>query len=421
MKIILDFDGLDGCLSVPAGIRNATEGAVAAPPGIASLKPSVAFAESESNTAIDAVTESVPIEGNTSQIALDDLEFTEPILKDSDGAQIESDGHGIAERAAAYDGENTQVDSDDLEITARVPLQLETFEDNHADALSPKEGPSPKPFFKQIGNNNGPARESRQKLPLIGIVTAFLIGLLSASGILYWWNDRDAANPNLSQEMRELATEPADSAELVNSGLSVTEQVSRLPAVIDGSEPSTTWLAQASDPVNTSPPFAAARLPMESHQVTSVQEDTLFPQRPINEALASVKEVMELEEQSENEIHQAAPNTNRQEELNAWTIPFPFSELEVQLQTLKNFLPLVMKCDGSLVITGHTCTLGSAENNYYVGLARAKSVRDKFITLGVSAQRLRVNSAGDEQPVATNDTKGGRQENRRAVIHCRME
>ncbi|MCP4409954.1 MAG: OmpA family protein [Gammaproteobacteria bacterium] len=413
MKIIFDFDGLDGSLSVPAGIRNATEGAVVAPPGIASH-------ESEPHTGIDAITESVPIESNTSQIAFDDLELTERILKDSDSAQIESDGLGTAERAS-YDGDSSQVDSDDLEITARVPLQLETFEDNHADALSPKGEPSPEPFFKQIGNNNGSARESPKTPSLIGVVMVFLIGLLSGSGILYWWNDRGAANPYLSQGMRGLAAESADSGELADSGLSVTEQISRLPAVIEGSEPSTTRLAQASDPVNTSPPFAAARLSMGSQQASSVQEDTLFPQRQNNEALASLKEVMDLEEQSENEIHQAVPISNRQEEFNAWTIPFPFSELEVRFQTLKNFLPLVMKCDGSLVITGHTCTLGSAENNYYVGLARAKSVRDTLITLGVSAQRLRVNSAGDEQPVATNDTKDGRQENRRAVIHCRME
>lgn len=69
-----------------------------------------------------------------------------------------------------------------------------------------------------------------------------------------------------------------------------------------------------------------------------------------------------------------------------------------------------------IAIAGHTDSVGSAEYNYRLGLARATAVRDYLAAHGVDESRMRVTSAGREQPIADNHTAAGRQLNRRVVI-----
>jgi outer membrane protein OmpA-like peptidoglycan-associated protein/Tol biopolymer transport system component len=64
-------------------------------------------------------------------------------------------------------------------------------------------------------------------------------------------------------------------------------------------------------------------------------------------------------------------------------------------------------------ISGHTDNRGSAELNQKLSENRAKSVVDYLVSKGISASRLEYKGYGKEQPVATNDTDAGRQENRR--------
>jgi outer membrane protein OmpA-like peptidoglycan-associated protein len=51
-----------------------------------------------------------------------------------------------------------------------------------------------------------------------------------------------------------------------------------------------------------------------------------------------------------------------------------------------------------------------------IGLDRARAVREYLITQGVSSDRIRVSSAGEDSPVAPNTTAIGRQQNRRIII-----
>jgi outer membrane protein OmpA-like peptidoglycan-associated protein len=69
-----------------------------------------------------------------------------------------------------------------------------------------------------------------------------------------------------------------------------------------------------------------------------------------------------------------------------------------------------------IAIVGHTDNVGSPTYNYNLGLARATSVRDYLASRGVDASRMRVASAGLEEPIADNRTAAGRQLNRRVVI-----
>ncbi|MCB2407233.1 OmpA family protein [Hymenobacter lucidus] len=66
-----------------------------------------------------------------------------------------------------------------------------------------------------------------------------------------------------------------------------------------------------------------------------------------------------------------------------------------------------------LEISGHTDNVGKAEYNKDLSQRRAKAVVDYLVAKGVDKGRLTFAGYGDTQPVATNNTKGGRQLNRR--------
>ena len=69
-----------------------------------------------------------------------------------------------------------------------------------------------------------------------------------------------------------------------------------------------------------------------------------------------------------------------------------------------------------LSIEAHTDNVGSNAANIMLGLDRARAVRDYLVTQGVTPERIRISSAGEDAPVAPNNTAIGRQQNRRIVI-----
>jgi len=74
----------------------------------------------------------------------------------------------------------------------------------------------------------------------------------------------------------------------------------------------------------------------------------------------------------------------------------------------------------NIVIEGHTDNIGEAKNNQMLSQRRANSVRDYMIkTFGIEASRIKAEGYGSSKPIASNETKAGRQKNRRveAVIY----
>jgi len=68
-------------------------------------------------------------------------------------------------------------------------------------------------------------------------------------------------------------------------------------------------------------------------------------------------------------------------------------------------------------IEGHTDATGPAEVNYRLGLERAESVkRYLYETHQVPLHKINVISYGEEKPIAPNNTRDGRAQNRRVVI-----
>jgi OmpA-OmpF porin, OOP family len=74
-----------------------------------------------------------------------------------------------------------------------------------------------------------------------------------------------------------------------------------------------------------------------------------------------------------------------------------------------------------LDVVGHTDSKGSAKYNIKLGQKRADAVKRWFVKQGIDAKRISASSRGESQPIASNSTKKGRAENRRAVITINVE
>lgn len=69
-----------------------------------------------------------------------------------------------------------------------------------------------------------------------------------------------------------------------------------------------------------------------------------------------------------------------------------------------------------LIITGHTDIVGTTEYNQALGLRRAQAMQKYFGSKGMSAERIIIESKGENEPVDNNNTKEGRANNRRTVV-----
>jgi peptidoglycan-associated lipoprotein len=68
-------------------------------------------------------------------------------------------------------------------------------------------------------------------------------------------------------------------------------------------------------------------------------------------------------------------------------------------------------------VEGHTDNVGTKEGNYQLGMQRANAVRDYlYAQHQIPLHKINVYSYGEDKPVAPNNTKDGRAQNRRVVI-----
>ncbi len=94
------------------------------------------------------------------------------------------------------------------------------------------------------------------------------------------------------------------------------------------------------------------------------------------------------------------------------------SDVNARFYEVLNSVALVLQeYDRTLVdIYGHTDSTGSAQYNQQLSQRRAQSVAQYLVGQGVNGQRLLVQGMGETQPIATNDTAAGREQNRRVEI-----
>jgi outer membrane protein OmpA-like peptidoglycan-associated protein len=72
--------------------------------------------------------------------------------------------------------------------------------------------------------------------------------------------------------------------------------------------------------------------------------------------------------------------------------------------------------DLKLAIEGHTDSVGDADYNQRLSDNRADSVRGYLVSQGIASTAVTTKGFGETQPVASNDTPAGRQQNRRVEL-----
>ena len=90
----------------------------------------------------------------------------------------------------------------------------------------------------------------------------------------------------------------------------------------------------------------------------------------------------------------------------------PMSEEDIL--TLYNFLKDNPKI--RVLITGHTDSQGSEEHNQKLSEGRSESLKNEMIKRGIDADRMETDGKGELEPIDTNATEAGRQNNRRVEV-----
>ena len=128
---------------------------------------------------------------------------------------------------------------------------------------------------------------------------------------------------------------------------------------------------------------------------------------------------LEIEEPAPQPVPEPVPDEPVKEILNldSGRLNFDFDKSVVKPQyfeLLRNVKDYVEQNNLKILIIGHTDSKGTDAYNMALGMRRAVAVRDKLLEFGLDPARIvGVESRGESQPIAPNDTDEGRFQNRR--------
>lgn len=99
-------------------------------------------------------------------------------------------------------------------------------------------------------------------------------------------------------------------------------------------------------------------------------------------------------------------------------VNFATSSAEIQgtesFDLLNKLSAVVRQCSAfNIQVAGHTDSQGGAEQNQWLSEARAKTVVDYLVSNNIDAERVSHIGFGETRPIASNQTREGRAENRR--------
>lgn len=101
-------------------------------------------------------------------------------------------------------------------------------------------------------------------------------------------------------------------------------------------------------------------------------------------------------------------------------ILFDFDSSQLRPEARQNLRELAQSLSSydntEVLIVGHTDSVGRAEYNQGLSERRAQAAAAYVMEQGVRPSRVRTMGRGEDEPVASNETEAGRQENRRVEI-----
>jgi OOP family OmpA-OmpF porin len=95
------------------------------------------------------------------------------------------------------------------------------------------------------------------------------------------------------------------------------------------------------------------------------------------------------------------------------------SEISKAVATVKEKLQGYDLDQRQITVIGHTDSVGSDSYNQRLSEARAMTVADFMVEQGIDPRIIRARGMGESEPVASNATDDGRQQNRRVEIEYR--
>jgi outer membrane protein OmpA-like peptidoglycan-associated protein len=105
----------------------------------------------------------------------------------------------------------------------------------------------------------------------------------------------------------------------------------------------------------------------------------------------------------------------------ARTILFDTGKSSLKTESVSVFVDIIKILNeypnAKFTVEGHTDSVGSASLNQKLSESRANSVRDFLVKEGIAADRLTAIGYGEDKPIATNNTRAGRTQNRRVEIN----
>lgn len=115
-----------------------------------------------------------------------------------------------------------------------------------------------------------------------------------------------------------------------------------------------------------------------------------------------------------------AQSTDRGLVLTLGDVLFSTGRADLKPGTIADLTPLVTFLnkypERTVTIEGHTDSVGSEDLNLGLSQRRADAVRSYLMQQGIDGSRITAKGMGESVPVASNDSEGGRQQNRRVEV-----
>lgn len=154
-------------------------------------------------------------------------------------------------------------------------------------------------------------------------------------------------------------------------------------------------------------------------QIDSAEDrrEQLMLQMRSSEAEKARQEAEELRRQMEE---MEAEQTDRGMVLTLGDVLFDLNEADLRSDgedTVRQLAEFMREYEDRRVrVEGYTDSTGAASYNQQLSERRAESVRDALTGMGISQDRVETRGYGEEYPKASNDSREGRQQNRRVEI-----
>jgi outer membrane protein OmpA-like peptidoglycan-associated protein len=156
--------------------------------------------------------------------------------------------------------------------------------------------------------------------------------------------------------------------------------------------------------------LAEKQAALAEKKATVAKEEARVTKRAVEQAAAIEQKLAELN----------AKETERGLELTLRDVLFETDRADLKPQALEDLYPMVTFLredpDRHILIEGHTDSMGSESYNRDLSQQRAAAVQHFLVRNGISPERITAHGYGKADPVASNNTEAGRQQNRRVEV-----